>query len=100
MPKQYLHVQGTYVLIILKNYLFIISTKTAFPKLWVATHFRVTKFCQVDRQRFLEIFISCRLFVKCVKILFTSYHCSQSSPLSCKVHQNLDNTWSCHTHPS
>ena len=31
---------------------------------------------------FLEIFIFCHLFVNWIRILFTSYHCYRSSPLS------------------
>jgi len=33
---------------------------------------------------FMEIIIFCHLFVNWIKILFSSYHSSQSSPLSCK----------------
>src|SRR6218665_2337223 len=33
---------------------------------------------------FLEIFIFSHLFVNWIKILFSSYHCSRSSPLNCQ----------------
>ena len=57
-------------------------SRAGFPKLWVATQKWVAKFCQVGRQSFLEIFIFSHLFVNWIKILFSSYHCSQSSPPS------------------
>jgi len=60
----------------------------------------VAKFCQVGRQNFSLIFIFCHLFVNWIKIWLTSYHCSRSFPLSCKAHQNFDNAWLCHPHPS
>src|SRR6218665_3365128 len=61
-----------------------ICTRAGFPKLWVATQKWVAKFCQVGRQSFLEIFIFSHLFVNWIKILFSSYHCSRSSLLSCQ----------------
>ena len=60
------------------------NSRAGFPKLWVATQKWVAKFCQVGRQSFLEIFIFSHLFVNWMKILFSSYHCSRSSPLSCQ----------------
>ena len=59
-------------------------SKAGFPKLWVTTQKWVAKFCQVGRQSFLEISIFSHLFVNWIKILFSSYHCSRSSPLSCQ----------------
>src|SRR6218665_781730 len=60
------------------------NCRSGFPKLWVATQKRVTEICQVGHQSFLEIFIFSHLFVNWIKILFSSYHCSRSSPLSCQ----------------
>src|SRR6218665_1001424 len=88
-----------YIVDLLNSYIFILlSTTPALPKLWVGTQKWVAKFVKWVIKAFLEIFIFCHLFVKCIKILFTSHHCSRGSPLSCKAHQN--DTWSCHPHSS
>src|SRR6218665_1835252 len=52
--------------------------------MWVVTQKWLVKFCQVGRQSFLEIFIFSHLFVNWIKILFSSYRYSRSSPLSCQ----------------
>src|SRR6218665_4139093 len=47
----------------------------------LSIYLSISGFPQVGRQSFLEMFIFSHLFVK---ILFSSYPCSRSSPLSCQ----------------